>query len=100
MDRGGSTPQAASRKRRHGQEGTNETSQKLDEMHHVSTYTSTCSGMRRRLALGCRGRGAGVRVPGPRFLPRQITLFEQHVLTGCRDPRVLVLVEDNLGLGR
>lgn len=56
--------------------------------------------MRRRLALGGRGSRAGVRVSGPGFLPRQITLFEQHILTGCRDPRVLVLVKDNLGLGR
>lgn len=69
-------------------------------MHHVSTYTSTCGGMRRRLALGGRGSRAGVRVSGPGFLPRQITLFKQHILTGCRDPRVLVLVKDNLGLGR
>lgn len=57
--------------------------------------------MRRRLALGGRGCRAGVRVPrSPRLLLRQITLFEQHILPRCRDPRVLILVEDNLGLGR
>lgn len=74
-----------------------ETSQKLDEIRHVSIYTSTCGGMRRRLALGGRGCRAGVRVPSPRLLLRQITLFEQHILPRCRDPRVLILVEDNLG---
>lgn len=56
--------------------------------------------MRRRLALGGRGCRAGVRVPSPRLLLRQITLFEQHILPRCRDPRVLILVEDNLRLGR
>lgn len=56
--------------------------------------------MRRRLALGGRGRRAGVGVPGPRLLLRQVALFEQHVLPGRRDPRVLVLVEDDLRLRR
>lgn len=77
-----------------------ETSQKLDEMHHVSTYTSTCGGMRRRLALGGGRCGASVYVSDPGLLPRQVAFFEQHVLPGGRDSRVLGLVEDDLWLGR
>lgn len=69
-------------------------------MHYASTYTSTCGGMRSRLALGGRRRGAGARVPSPRLLPRQVALLEEHVLPRGRDPRVLVLVEDDLRLRR
>lgn len=53
------------------------------------------------MTLSGRRRGAGARVAAsPRFLAREIAFFEEDILPRRRDPRVLVLVEDDLGLRR
>lgn len=52
------------------------------------------------MTLGGRWRGAGARIAaGPWLLTRKIALLEEYILPGRRYPRILVLVEDDLGLG-
>lgn len=53
-----------------------------------------------RLTLRSRRRSAGARVSSPRLFARQIALFEENVLSRCRDSRVLLLIEDDFRLRR
>lgn len=52
------------------------------------------------MTLRGRRRSAGARISGPGFLAREVALLEEHILPRRRDPRVFLLVEDDLGLRR